>query len=220
MTRLSTGARALALACWLAGASCAQAGSYDEYFRAAQLNDARTVAGLLAKGFDPNTIEEARGENGLIRALREDAMDVFRVLLNAPGIDLEQKAYNGDTALMIASFKGNIPAVKALLEKGAEPNRPGWTALHYAASEGHDEIVRILLDKSAYIDAESPNKTTPLMMAARGGHILTVKLLLDEGADLMLKNDLGMTALDFAQKSNSKDIAEGLAYRMQQAAKH
>jgi ankyrin repeat protein len=146
-------------------------------------------------------------------------LGVFDALLNARGIDLEAKARNGDTALMIASFKANLPAVKALIDKGAEVNKTGWTPLHYAASIGNNDIVSLLLEKSAYIDAESPNKTTPIMMAARAGHIMTVKLLLDEGADATLKNDAGMTAIDFAEKHEFRDIAEGLTYRLKKAGK-
>lgn len=197
----------------------AWAGAYDDFFHAVQANDAAAVKSLFARGLDPNLIEGERGDTGLILAVRENSMDVFRVLLNAPGIDLEATARNGDNALMIACFKANKLAVQALIDKGAEVNRPGWAPLHYAATSGNNEIVQILLDHSAYIDAESPNKTTPIMMAARGGHILTVKLLLDEGADATLKNDLGMTAIDFAEKYNFKDIAEGLTYRLKKAGK-
>lgn len=206
-----------AIPAWLPGA--AHAGAYDDYFRAVKINDDKTVKSLLARGFDPNTIEPERGDTGLILALREKSMDVFEVLLNGNGVDLNVQARNGDNALMIACYNGNRSAVEALLAKGAEVNKKGWTPLHYAAAIGNNEIVRILLDKSAYIDAESPNKTTPMMMAARGGHIMTVKLLLDEGADATLKNELGMTAIDFAEKHNHKDIAEGLTYRLKKAGK-
>lgn len=197
----------------------AWAGAYDDFFRAVKLNDVRTIQSLLARGLDPNLIEPERGETGLMLTLREDSPGVFDTLLNARGIDLEAKARNGDTALMIASFKANLPAVKALIDKGAEVNKTGWTPLHYAASIGNNDIVSLLLEKSAYIDAESPNKTTPIMMAARAGHIMTVKLLLDEGADATLKNDAGMTAIDFAQKHEFRDIAEGLTYRLKKAGK-
>jgi len=195
------------------------AGAYVEFFRAVNIDHAPIVKSLLARGLDPNIIEPERGDTGMILALREDSMNVFKLLLNAPDIDPEAKSGNGDTALMIACFKGNKAAVEALLAKGAEVNKPGWTPLHYAAANGHDEIIRLLLDKSAYIDAESPNKTTPMMMAARGGHIYTVKLLLDEGADATLKNDLGMSAIDFAMKYEHKDIAEGLTSRLRKAGK-
>lgn len=194
-------------------------GAYDDFFKAVKIDDAPTIKSLLARGLDPNIIEAERGDTGLILALRENSMNVFAVLLNARDIDIEAKALNGDNALMIACYMGNKPAVEALLAKGVEVNRPGWAPLHYAAAIGNNELVKILLDKSAYIDAESPNKTTPIMMAARGGHILTVKLLLDEGADATLKNDLGMTAIDFAEKNEFRDIAEGLTHRLRKAGK-
>lgn len=212
--------RSLLILCAAAIApASAFAGAYDDFFRAVKMDDAQVVKSLLARGFDPNAVEEERGDTGMILAMREGSMKVFDVLLNAPDIDLEIGAKNGDTALMIACFKGNRPAVEALLQKGAEVNRPGWTPLHYAAAIGNNDIVKLLLDKSAYIDAESPNKTTPIMMASRGGHIYTVKLLLDEGADATLKNDLGMSAIDFAEKFNHKDIAEGLTHRLRKAGK-
>lgn len=195
------------------------AGSYYDFFKAVKIDDAVAIAALLQRGLDPNLIEDERGDTGLILALREESTKVFEVLLNVGDINLEAKSRNGDTALMIAAYKGNKPAVEALLAKNAEVNKPDWTALHYAAVGGNNDIVRLLLDKSAYIDAESPNKTTPIMMAARGGHILTVKLLLDEGADATLKNDQGMTAIDFARKYDHKDIADGLTYRLKKAGK-
>ncbi len=195
------------------------AGSYDDFFQAAKTDDASAIADLLRRGFDPNTVEAERGDTGMILALRENGMKVFKLLLNANGIDIDQPAKNGDTALMIASYKTNREAVRALLAKGAQVNRSGWTALHYAAAVGDNEIVQMLMEKDADLDAKSPNNTTPIMMAARGGHILTVKLLLDAGADAALKNDVGMTAIDFAQQNGNKDIVEGLQYRLKKAGK-
>jgi ankyrin repeat protein len=190
------------------------AGAYDDYFGAVKLDNIKLVRSLLQRGFDPNTVDEERGETGLIIAVREDAGKVFDLLLNTKDVNLDARARNGDTALMMAAYKGRYDVAKALLDKGAEPNQTGWAALHYAAAVGNNQIVQLLLDHSAYIDAESPNQTTPIRMAARGGHILTVKLLLDEGADLTLKNGAGMTALDFARAGGFKDIVEGLTYRL------
>lgn len=194
-------------------------GAYDDYFRAVKLDIVEQVRTLLRRGMDPNTIDEERGDTGLIVAARENSANVFELLLQTKGVNLDARSRNGDTALMLAAYNGNIAGVRALLDKGAEPNQTGWTALHYAATVGRNDIVQLLLDRSAYIDAESPNQTTPIMMAARGGHILTVKLLLDEGADLTLKNGAGMTALDFAKAGGFKDIVEGLTYRLKKAGK-
>jgi ankyrin repeat protein len=217
--------RRSALRLLIAGAACALlptfalASAYEDYFRAVKADDVDKVRELLRRGFDPNTTEPERGDTGMILALRENSMKVFKLLLGTQGVNIETRIRNGDNALMIASYKGNLPAVRALLDKGAQVNRTGWTALHYAAAGGHNDVAQLLLDRSAYIDAESPNKTTPIMMAARGGHIYTVKLLLDEGADATLKNDAGMTAIDFARAGGYPDIVEGLTYRLKKAGK-
>jgi len=197
--------------CWPASA-----GAYDDFLLAVKFDDVDVVRTLLQRGFDPNTAEEARGETGIMMALRDNSMKVFDVLLAAGDLKLEARARNGDTALMIASFMGNLEAVRRLIDAGAEVNQPGWTALHYAATNGDTDVISLLLENYAYIDAASPNKTTPLMMAVRSGKIYAVKLLLDEGADLALKNEQGMSALDFARHYEHADIVEGLEFRIRQ----
>ncbi|MBS0307900.1 MAG: ankyrin repeat domain-containing protein [Proteobacteria bacterium] len=207
------------LALMLCLSPLAHAGAYEDFFNAIKTDNVESMTSLLNRGLDPNLIEEERGETGLMLALREGSTKIFKLLLNQPNIDLEVKARNGDNVLMIAAFKGNQGAVETLLNKGAAVNRSGWTALHYAAAIGNNEIAQMLMKKGADINAESPNKTTPMMMAARGGHILTVKLLLDGGADATLRNEAGLTAIDFANQFGFKDIAEGLTYRLKKAGK-
>jgi len=65
-----------------------------------------------------------------------------------------------------------------------------------------------LLDKDAFINAQSPNGTTPLMMAAMYGSAAAVQLLLDEGADVAMKNQQGMTAADFAERGKRPDAVQ------------
>lgn len=215
--------RALAAAMMLGAVAAwpavALADAYTDWFRAVPLDNVKVVRELLARGFDPNAIEPKRGESGLMLAVREGAMNVFRALLDAPDIDIQARAYNGDTVLMIASFTGNVEAAKALIARGARVRHAGWTPLHYAAAGGHDEVAKLLLANGAELDARAPNNTTPLMMAAWGGHIYTVKLLHDAGADATLKNDHGLTAIDIARIYDHQDIAEGLTWRLKKAGK-
>ena len=76
----------------------------------------------------------------------------------------------------------------------------------------------MLLDKDAFVDAVSPNATTPLMMAARGGHIYAVKLIYDAGADPTIKNQRGYTASDFARENKNSKIVEGLRFLIDREA--
>src|SRR4029079_2040883 len=103
------------------------------------------------------------------------------------------------------------------IERDADVNKTGWTPLHYAATNGHLPVIELLLENHAYIDAESPNGTTPLMMAAHYGTPAAVKLLLDSGADPTLKNQLGLTALDFAFRGERKDAAALIAAAVRSA---
>jgi ankyrin repeat protein len=65
--------------------------------------------------------------------------------------------------------------------------------------------MRLLIENHAYLDAESPNGTTPLMMAAHYGTPMATKLLLEEGADPRIKNQLGINALEFSRKANKPE---------------
>jgi uncharacterized protein len=112
---------------------------------------------------------------------------------------------------MIAALKGYQEQVRKLIARDADVNKTGWTPLHYAATAGNVEMIALLLDENAYIDAESPNKTTPLMMAAMYGSTPAVRALLEAGADPTLRNQLGMSAVDFAQRGKRPDAAELIA---------
>ena len=185
----------------------------DSMIKAVKFDDVSAVKKLLSQGVDPNLVDNT-GTPLLVIAAREKSDKVGALLADNPNIDLEKLDPAGENAMMLASLNDDLDFVNMLIAKDAEVNKKGWTPLHYAATNGHDDVVKVLLDHSAYIDAGSPNGTTPLMMAARGGHLSTVKLLLDEGADLRVKNQIGLTAVDFANQYHEKDVAQGLAARL------
>jgi ankyrin repeat protein len=129
-------------------------------------------------------------------------------------VDVEARNAQDESPLMMAALKGNVEAVDALLKRDADVNKTGWTPLHYAASAGsaqHLAIIALLLENHAYIDAASPNGTTPLMMAAQYGSTDAVQLLLNEGADPTLRNQLRLTAADFALRVSRTESAEKIA---------
>ncbi len=191
----------------------ARAGSYDDFFQALKTDEAQVAAKVLARGFDPNTLSPD-GQYPLVLAIKRPSPAVLDLLLRAKGLRAEVRTIKDESPLMLASMTGMVDVCKRLIALDADVNKIGWTPLHYAASAGHVEVIKLLLKHSAYIDAESPNKTTPLMMAAMYGNPQSVELLLEEGADASLKNDKGMTALDFADVANKQAAAKLLVRHM------
>ncbi len=186
------------------------AGSYDDFFTAIKQDDAPAVSALLGRGFDANT-RDSSGTPGLILALRAASPKVAAVLILWPETKIEVRTAQDESPLMLAALKGLTDLCQQLISRDADVNKPGWTPLHYAATNGHLEIMRLLLENHAYIDAASPNRSTPLMMAAHYGTPAAVKLLLEAGADPLLKNEQGLSAIDFAQRANRQESAEIIA---------
>lgn len=194
-------------------ANAAWANSYDDFFIAVKRDDVSSIRQLVQRGFDLNT-RNPDGDHALFLSLRDQAPQVAEYLIAQPGVDVEARNTKGESPLMMAAIKGQLELARRLIARNAEVNKPGWAPLHYAASdpgENSTAMVRLLLEHHAYIDAESPNKTTPLMMAAHYGTPGVVKLLLEEGADPLIKNQLGLTAIDFARRAGRGSSAEIIA---------
>lgn len=190
--------------------SLARAGSYEDFFIAIKQDDGKKISQLLQRGFDPNAVDPS-GRHGLFIALQDGSLKAADALIQWPRTNVEWRSPKDESPLMIAAIKGQKDIVKKLIARDADVNKPGWTPLHYAATAGQLEVMEILLEEHAFIDAESPNKSTPLMMAAKYGSTAAVKLLLEAGADATMRNELGLSAVDFAQQGNRRDAADLIA---------
>lgn len=89
----------------------------------------------------------------------------------------------------------------------------GWTALTGAATFGHVDTVKLLLEMGADVNQRGGGMPvgyadTPLIDAAKNGHIEVVKLLLKSGADASMKNVMGQDAIAAAESFRRKEIAE------------
>lgn len=197
----------------------AMAGSFEDFFAAIQRDEGREIENLLRRGFDANTLS-SKGSPGVTLALQLGSLNAAAALVNFQRTDVNLRNANQETPLMIAALRGQAKFVRALIARDADINHPGWTPLHYAAAGTTDsqaDIIAILLEDHAYIDAGSPNGTTPLMMAARYGTEASVDLLLREGAETGLRNQLGLNAIDFALKAERKSVAEKIANAIRRA---
>ena len=197
------------------GFSVAHAGAYEDFFQAIKADNAATVQSLLAQGFDPNAVDQ-KGQAALYLGLRDGSFKVCAVLLDHPQTRIDQPNGVGETPLMMAALRGHAEWAGRLLDRGARLNgadngdRPGWTALHYAATGPDKQTVALLLARGARVDVRSPNGSTPLMMAAGYGTEGAARQLLQKGADPRLKNDQGLSAADFAAKAGRDVLARQL----------
>ncbi|HEV7914493.1 MAG TPA: ankyrin repeat domain-containing protein [Albitalea sp.] len=191
------------------GVSSALAGSYEDFFRAADVDDPYTVRRLVQRGFDVNS-RSPQGQTALILALRGESYKVAEALMQEPTLDVNAVNASDETSLMIAALKGQADWTQRLLERGAQVNKPGWSPLHYAATGPDAGIVKLLLDRGAAADAESPNRSTALMMAAQYGNDASVDLLLARGANPKARNDRGLSAGDFARLAKREALAKRL----------
>ncbi len=85
-------------------------------------------------------------------------------------------------------------------------NTQGMTALHWAAAQGHNNIVKLLLDFGANVNLQNAEGNTPLHLAARNGNLSVVKLLLARGANATVVNRQGQTALALAYRYHHPDV--------------
>lgn len=203
----------LLFAFFMMSGTALHANSFDDFFIAVKQDNVAAVRQLAQRGFDLNT-RNAEGEHALFLSIRDDAPAVTSYLLGQDKVEVEARNAQGESPLMMAAIKGNLDLARRLIARQAEVNKPGWAPLHYAATYAGDTspaMVRLLLEHHAYIDAESPNGSTPLMMAAHYGNPGVVKLLLEEGADPLIKNQQGLTAIDFAHRAQRAASAEIIA---------
>jgi len=118
---------------------------------------------------------------------------------------------NIQCALLHLVAYGNLGNVAGALLKveGINVNakgKDGWTPLHFAAQNGHKEIVDALLAKEADVNAKGKDGRTPLHLAARNGRTEVVKILIANGADPLLKNKDGKTPRDLAERDFIKKL--------------
>jgi uncharacterized protein len=201
--------RIIAYLVMVIGVSCARAGSYDDFFIAINRDDDRGVTQLLERGFDPNS-RDPKGQTGLILALRDQSPRVAEALWKSPTLDVNVQNASGETALMMAALRGQVAWMRRLLDRGAAVHKDGWSPIHYAATGPDVKAVALLLERGAPVEASSPDKDTPLMMAARYGAEASVDLLLARGASASVTNGRNLDAVDLARAGGRDFLVERL----------
>ncbi len=163
------------------------------------------------------------------RRAHYDALDQY--LLEGDEIDAPVAPY-ATTALMKSLMNGNTQCFDRLLDAGADitlQDAGGETVLFKALCIGqmHHNALRQLLDKGAnpnHVARYDCDKTfhfkyyTPLFICAKWGNTEAIELLLSYGADPLIRNSDGHTALDIAKQDFTHAGVDVLAVATERAA--
>ncbi len=200
-------------------------------YYAAEKGYTSIVRKLIAAGAEVNP-KNSDDEAAIAAAAQNHHMDIVEMLIHA-GADPNGKNDRGTTAFYDVAALGDIRVAKLLIESGADVNIGNFwgTALCQAATKGHTEMVKLLLDAntepgSALADAANLDiikmllkagsdvnvrnwKTwTSLMTSAARGDEASVKFLLQAGADVNAKNGGKRTAASLAMEGRHYEIVE------------
>ena len=117
----------------------------------------------------------------------------------------------GATSLIVAAEYGHTHICGLLLAQGSNvnetENETEHSALHLAASNGHNASVEALLSWGAEVNPQDHHGFTPLHGACQEGRLLCVLTLLKAGASVTLPNNFGSMPIHAAaQRNRMEDV--------------
>jgi len=161
---------------------------------------------LLSRGTQIDA-KNKEGWTALMRAAYVGQKEICKLLLDR-GAQIGLKT-NRWTAYYKHKKRQELFSTKVYAEsEGNELDKNEWTALMFAADNGHEEVCELLLSRGAEIDAKNGEGWTALMFAVERGHEEVCKLLLSKGAEVDAKNDNGARALILGAFNNHKEICK------------
>jgi len=140
-------------------------------------------------------------------------LEIAKVLLKDPGINVNASRSSGWTPLAIAIREGNIPIATLLaghpkVDVKSGHLSPAGTALHLAAASPGEQtvFVRWLLEGGADINSLTDRGLTPLHVAAEVGHDAVVRILLEAGSNIEARTDTSTTPIYRCVRSDNTSV--------------
>ncbi|CAM9386119.1 unnamed protein product, partial [Ectocarpus sp. 13 AM-2016] len=139
---------------------------------------------------------------------------VVRTLL-IEGADPDSFDSKGRTPLYLACLLGKVAVARALLAAGANVSlrvlkEPKDAPLDAAATEGHAEVMRLLVERGAVVTAVDSKGRTALHFAAERGQVAAIEYLAETTADLNATDTDGHTPLLIAALRGQESAVDAL----------
>ena len=211
----------------------------QELFDAIRSGDGARLGALLARDPALVSTRNERGQSPVLIAQYHRRLELVALLLAAnPEVDIFDAASVGRTArvaelldrdpgllnayssdgffpLALAAFFGHSETVALLVARGADlgmtaRNPMRIQALHAGAASGSFEVVRVLAEAGASVNAKQQGGWAPLHEAVNRNHLEMVRCLLAHGADPRQQNDEGKSAIGVAADKGHLDVLKAL----------
>ncbi len=169
-------------------------------------NEAQQIAKkrILEKGY-------ALFNSNYVQAVKNNEVDVAKLFIDA-GFSPSEPDDLGTPVLSLAVRERHTEMVELLLKEGALVDATSkdrnYTALMDAAQIGEKVIAEILLKSGANPNTQSKDGQTALILAVGRQDVAIIDLLLEAGSDYLMKDSMGMSALDYANLFRNAEILE------------
>ncbi|XP_057322749.1 uncharacterized protein LOC130666094 [Microplitis mediator] len=153
----------------------------------------------------------------IVSAVFSGHKNAVHTLITHGNININEKLKENMSLLQLAVINDHKNIAELLLEKGADVNAvcPDGTSLHLAASKGHYEMIKLLLDNNADSSIKDDKNRTAIEMALNDSHdhIRSFKILFEHkkiDVNYRCNNDEEWTLLHIAAQAGSLPITEYL----------
>ncbi|MBN2135920.1 MAG: ankyrin repeat domain-containing protein [Acidobacteria bacterium] len=181
---------------------------HEDFLTAVTMGELDLAFDLLSKGADINYLDR-EGWGALHWAVRAERPESVKFLLeHNPQVDLKTIEENYTALHLVCKTKyrmkkNRLQIAEMLLNAGADPDvkdESSTTPLHMAVTYGFKELVVMLIQRGAQINAETGyHNLTPLHEAASAGNLELVKMLISMSADVNADGRSGWTPLHAAK---------------------
>ena len=147
-------------------------------------------------------------------AAKYGSLHKINQLVQIQHADINDANYNGHTPLIIAILNNQIESVQLLCTLGADVNHTtdkihGYRPLHFAAEQDNSEIIKLLIEYGALLNAQTLTGCTPLHLAAMNGNLEATRWLGLNGASVDVSEFYnGYTPLHYAMVRSHQNVIQ------------